>query len=83
MRKITYLNAGFYHISASYAKSLTGGILPRYGSEMSGMCGNTSVWVARTIVKGKQVWSMRAKTFYGDLPHELQAQKIEVKKLVY
>lgn len=58
-----YIDNGFYHITDAYAKELCGGKLPQHGYEKKVECdriGKTGyVWVARTRLSGKIVWSIR------------------------
>lgn len=62
-----YIDNGFYHITNAYAKQLCNGKLPKHGYEKKASCnriGNTGyVWVARTRLNGRMVWSIRECKF--------------------
>ena len=59
-KKLKEIDHGFFQLSAIYASRIGKG-LPRVGYEKSAVYQGIPVWIARTRVFGKEVWSIRAQ----------------------
>ena len=53
------IDNGFYQIDAATAKTVCGGTLPRHGHEYQTTLTGYPVTIARTLNRGKLVWSIR------------------------
>ena len=58
-KKAKYLDHNYWRIPATVARTLSGGRLPRHGKEKAALYQGKSYWIARTVHKGKQIWTMR------------------------
>ena len=54
-----YLTSGFFQIPRNLALELCANKLPKHGYEKASEYLHTPIWVTRSIVHGKEVWTMR------------------------